>query len=94
MVWRRARELAELNLWKLIEKHGTRRIAARQADALRRAVENCVECKRTRDCDALVASGGDAGIETFCPNVMYLRHLQAMKRHEPRRDLIGPTGTP
>jgi hypothetical protein len=91
MFWRRVRDLAELNLWKLLERHGTRRIAARQPDALDRAVANCLDCKQTRNCDAMVASGGDAGTETFCPNVMYLRYLQAMKRHEPKPAL---TGTP
>lgn len=88
--WRAARELSELNLWKLVEKSGTRRIAARQPDALQRAVEICRGCHRTRNCDAVLASGPDAGIDTFCPNVMYLRHLEAMKRHEPQRELTGP----
>jgi hypothetical protein len=88
--WHRPRELGELNLWKFIEKSATRHIAARQPDVLERAVETCRGCRRTRNCDALLASGRDAGLETYCPNVMYLRHLEAMKRHEPRRALIGP----
>jgi hypothetical protein len=29
----------------------------------------------------LIVSGRDAEIEAFCPNVMYHRHLDAMKRH-------------
>ena len=90
MFWRRARVMAELNLWKLLEIHGTRRIAERQPDAVQRAAQTCRDCNRTRNCDALLASGRDAGLETFCPNVMYLRHLEAMKRHEPLREPIGP----
>lgn len=89
--WRRqVRELSELTLWKLLQKRDTRKIAALQPDALARAVERCLGCGRAADCEEMVAAGRDAEIEAFCPNVMYFRHLEAMKRHAPKSNLTGP----
>jgi hypothetical protein len=89
--WRRkARELSELPLWKLLLRRGTERIAARQPQALSAAAERCLACRHAGKCEELIAAGRDVEIDALCPNLMYLRHLEAMKRHEPKADLLDP----
>ena len=92
--WRRmVRDVAGLPLWKILRLRGTGGIAGLQRDALRLAVERCQGCGKMAKCRELVAAGRDREIETFCPNLMYLQHLEAMKRHAPKEDLLGPTGS-
>src|SRR5574341_756578 len=89
--WRRkVRDLSELSLWKVLQARGTRKIADQQPEKLEVAVERCLGCDRMATCEEMIAAGRDAEIEAFCPNVMYFRHLEAMKRHAPKRNLVGP----
>jgi hypothetical protein len=91
-VWgRMVRDVADLPLWKILRLRGTGAIAKRQPDALELAVDRCRACGKMAKCQELVAGGRDREIEAFCPNVMYLKHLEAMKRHAPKKDLLGPS---
>jgi hypothetical protein len=90
--WRRAvRNIAQLQLWEVLRRRGTRNLADANAQALGFAVERCASCAVSRECDRVLADGPDTiPLESFCPNTMYLRHLDAMQRHAPKRDLLGP----
>ena len=91
--WRRkARVLAELPLWKLLRLRGTDRISLRQPQALEGAAERCLACRHAGRCEELIAAGRDVEIDASCPNLMYLKHLEMMKRHEPKADLLDPSG--
>lgn len=93
-MWRRAsRDVSQLQLWEVLRRRGTRRAAARDERALAFAVERCTVCRSTTECEHILAAGQDEKIHAFCPNVMYLKHLDAMKRHAPKEDLLAdPTG--
>lgn len=87
--WRRAvRPIAELQLWEVLRRRGTRRRANQNPQALEFAVQRCTECRHPEECSRLLAAGKDAELEKICPNTMYLRHLDAMERHAPKRDLL------
>ena len=86
--WRR--KVADLELWELLRRRGTRALASHNPGALEFAVERCTACKRVHECAAdLATADGDARREKYCPNSMYLRHLDAMLRHAPKRSLTG-----
>ena len=78
---RRVNGLAELSIWKVLARRGTRRIAARQPEVLGHAVERCLGCSDAARCAGLLAQAKYDALEAFCPNVMYFKHLDAMKRH-------------
>ena len=81
--WRRlVRDAGTLELWQVLRRRGTRRLANVYPPALASAVERCTECRDLAQCRRLLAADWDSGIESFCPNAMYLQHLDAMKRHE------------
>jgi hypothetical protein len=91
--WRRAvRNISELPLWEVLRRRDTRKLAGRNERALAFAVERCTTCPHPEECIRLLAAGQDEKIEAFCPNAMYLRHLDAMERHarkeEPKQDLL------
>ena len=90
--WRRAvRDIAQLQLWEILRRRDTRKLANQNEQALAFAVERCIACPRPEECSRLLAAGQDEKIEAFCPNTMYLRHLDAMQRHAPKKDLLaGP----
>ena len=89
-MWRRAvRDVGELQLWEVLRRRATRRAAARDQRALALAVERCMVCRSTTQCEHVLAAGQDERINAFCPNVMYLKHLDAMARHAPREELLG-----
>jgi len=75
------RTLEKLQLWEALQRRGTRRLANQNPQALAFAVERCTSCRHVPECDHLLEGGSDRAIEEFCPNTMYLRHLDAMKRH-------------
>ncbi|HEX5767096.1 MAG TPA: DUF6455 family protein [Burkholderiales bacterium] len=80
--WRQARrEIEKLELWQVLHRRGTRRLASHNPQALAFAVERCTGCRQAPQCGQEIAAGSDRAIETFCPNTMYLRHLDAMRRH-------------
>jgi hypothetical protein len=80
--WRHARcEIEKLQLWEVLQRRGTRRLANQNPQALAFAVERCVACRSADECEHLLEAGSDRAIEQFCLNTMYLRHLDAMKRH-------------
>ena len=80
--WRHARrEIEKLELWEVLQRRGTRRLANQNPQALAFAVERCSACRHAQECEHLLEAGSDRAIEGFCPNTMYLRHLDAMKRH-------------
>jgi len=88
--WRRAvRDAAELELWEVLKRRGTRRAASENPRALAFAVERCTECRSIAECRRILAAGHDQKIPAFCPNAMYLKHLDAMQHHAPKRDLLG-----
>ncbi len=91
-MWRHAvRDVGELPLWEVLRRRATRKAASRNRQALAFAVERCTVCRDTPRCEHLLAAAQDEKIHAFCPNVMYLKHLDAMKRHEPKEDLLaGP----
>jgi hypothetical protein len=90
-LWRRAtRELSRLPLWEILRRRGTRKLADRQPQALANAVERCAQCADMTRCEQLIAAGQGDQIEAFCPNTMYLRHLDAMRRHAPKSNPVGP----
>ena len=79
--WRHARwEIEKLELWEVLHRRGTRRLANHNLQALAFAVERCTDC-HLQECEQVLKAGADRAIEQFCPNTMYLRHLDAMKRH-------------
>ena len=79
--WRHARrEIEKLELWEVLHRRGTRSLANHNPQALAFAVERCTDC-HLQECDQVLKAGADRAIEQFCPNTMYLRHLDAMKRH-------------
>jgi hypothetical protein len=89
--WRRAvRGIEQLQLWEVLRRRGTRKAANQNPQALAFAVERCTECTHVEECDRALKSGGEAELGKFCPNAMYLRHLDAMKRHAGKPDLTGP----
>ncbi len=75
------RTLEKLQLWEVLHRRGTRRFANQNAPALVFAVERCIACEHVEECEHQQKGGSDRSIEEFCPNTMYLRHLDAMKRH-------------
>ena len=79
--WRASRDVEQLELWEILQRRGTRELAARNPQALVAAAERCRDCRQADECARLIVAGRDAEIEAFCPNVMYHRHLDAMKRH-------------
>ena len=80
--WRQARrEIEKLELWQVLHQRGTRVLARHNPQALVFAVERCTSCRHVPECDRLLEGGSDRALEQFCPNTMYLRHLDAMKRH-------------
>ena len=90
-LWRRSvRDPGRLNLWEALRRRGTRRLAHRHGRSLEFAVERCIQCPAETRCERALATGGGGTIDAFCPNAMYLRHLDAMLRHEPKRSLLGP----
>jgi len=83
--WRRARrEIEKLELWEVLHRRGTRRLANQNPQALVFAVERCTACRHVEECGRLLNAAGDRAIEQFCPNTMYFRHLDAMKKHAAR----------
>lgn len=89
--WRRAvRGIEQLQLWEILRRRGTRRQANVNPQALAFAVERCTECRHVEECSRLLAAGEDAELEKLCPNAMYLRHLDAMKRHAGKPELTEP----
>lgn len=90
-LWRRSiRDAGRLKLWEVLRRRGTRRLAHRHGRSLEFAVERCIQCSVEKRCEHALATGGEGKIDVFCPNAMYLRHLDAMLRHEPKRSLLGP----
>ncbi|MGH8518696.1 MAG: DUF6455 family protein [Panacagrimonas sp.] len=90
-LWRRAtRDLSLLPLWEVLRRRGARKLAEQQPQALANAVERCTQCADMTQCERLLAAGQHAKVEGFCPNAMYLKHLDAMQRHGPKRELLGP----
>ena len=87
--WRASRDPEQLELWEILRRRGTRELAERNAQALAAAAERCRDCRHPDECARLIVDGRDAEIAALCPNVMYLRHLDAMKRHH-LRSLTGP----
>ena len=86
--WRR--KIDELQLWEMLRRRGTRRLANRDALALAAAVERCTACKHVRRCESeLTVPGPSRQLEEYCANIMYLRYLEAMQRHDPP-SLTGP----
>jgi hypothetical protein len=86
--WRR--KIDELQLWEMLSRRGTRRLANRDARALEDAAERCTGCKHVRQCESdLKLPDPIGGLEEYCPNIMYLRYLDAMQRHDPP-SLTGP----
>jgi hypothetical protein len=79
--WRARGDPSRLLLWEVLRRRGTRKLANGNEDALRFAVERCTSCRDAQECDRLLAAHWDSGIESFCPNTMFVRHLDAMKRH-------------
>jgi hypothetical protein len=80
--WRQARrEIEKLELWQVLHRRGTRGLADHNPQALAFAVERCAACRQLPECGHEIEAGSDRAIEAFCPNTMYLRHLDAMKRH-------------
>jgi hypothetical protein len=80
--WRRARrEIEKLELWQVLHQRGTYGLARHNSQALAFAVERCMACRQVPDCGRALEAGPGRGLEAFCPNTMYLRHLEAMKRH-------------
>ena len=79
--WRASRDVEQLELWEILRRRGTREIAARTPQGLVAAAERCRDCRKADECARLIVAGRDAQIEAFCPNVMYYRHLDAMRRH-------------
>lgn len=87
--WRDARrEIENLELWKVLQGRGTRKLANRSPQALVFAVERCAACRHVPECGHALEAGRDGALEAFCPNTMYLRHLDAMKRHALKRSLL------
>jgi hypothetical protein len=81
--WRNARrEIEKLELWQVLHQRGTRSLANHDPQALAFAVERCTECLHLEQCESVLEAGSDRAIEQFCPNTMYFRHLDAMKRHD------------
>jgi hypothetical protein len=92
-MWRQTvRDVGKLPIWELLHRRGIRKIAARQEGAVGIAADRCMVCSSMAKCEQLLAAGRDAEIDAFCPNVMYLRHLDAMKRHATKEDLLGGPG--
>jgi hypothetical protein len=88
--WRRAvRSIADLQIWEVLRRRGTRRLANQNPAALAFAVERCTECRSVAECNRLLAEGKDAELDQLCPNAMYLRHLDAMDRHASKKDLLA-----
>ena len=87
--WRASRDAKQLELWEILERRAIRELAARNPQALVAAAERCRDCRQADECARLIVDGRDAEIAPFCPNVMYIRHLEAMKRHH-LRDLTDP----
>jgi Family of unknown function (DUF6455) len=80
--WRHARrEIEKLELWEVLHRRGTRRLANHNPQALVFAVERCTACRQVPECGHVIKAGSDRAIEAFCPNTMFLRHLDAMRRH-------------
>lgn len=80
--WRSARrEIEKLELWEVLHRRGTRRLANQNGQALVFALERCTACRHVPECGQGLEAGPDGALEAFCPNIMYLRHLDAMKRH-------------
>jgi hypothetical protein len=85
--WRR---IEKLQLWEVLRRRGTRAWANQNPRGLEFAVERCVSCAQVKACERdLLSAEADARLETYCPNTMYLRHLDAMRRHNPP-SLTGP----
>jgi hypothetical protein len=75
------RDIASLELWEVLRRRGTRKLADRERAPLEFAIERCTACRNVEECRRLLAADWDSGIEPICPNAMYLQHLDAMKRH-------------
>ena len=75
------RKLEDLELWEVLRRRRTRALANHNPRALDFAVERCAVCRQAEECKRLLAADWDSGIEELCPNTMYLRHLDAMRRH-------------
>ena len=84
------RGIEQLQLWELLRRRGTRKLANQNPQALAFAVERCAECRHPEECSRALALGQEAELAKFCPNTMYLRHLDAMKRHAGKPDLTEP----
>ena len=87
--WRTSRDAQQLELWEILRRRGTRKLAERNPQALVAAAERCRDCRQADECARLIVSGRDLEIEAFCPNVMYYRHLAAMQRHAVKRSRTG-----
>ena len=85
-LWRR--DIGSLGLWDVLRRRGLRRAANHDPQALANAVERCTCCRDSIGCSRLLAAGQVDELADFCPNAMYLAHLQAMERHAPKRDLV------
>jgi hypothetical protein len=84
--WRKTvRPIKQLQLWEVLKRRGTSRLANANPQALGFAVERCMGCRHLRECDRLLAVHWDTGLGEFCPNAMYLGHLDAMKHHAAAR---------
>jgi len=80
----------KVRLWEVLRRRGTSRLAHRHGRSLEFAVERCLQCRAESRCERLLEAGAEARVDAFCPNAMYLRHLDDMLRHEPKRSLLGP----
>ena len=87
---RRMTDLSGLSLWKVLHARGTREIANQQPQKLELAFERCLGCADAVRCGKLLDEGNYSALEGFCPNVMYFRHLDAMKRHAAKPSLTEP----
>jgi hypothetical protein len=85
-LWRR--DISTLGLWDVLRGHGLRGAASHDPQALAKAVERCTRCRDSIGCSRLLQAGQLDELAEFCPNAMYVAHLQAMKRHAPKRDLL------
>ena len=84
--WRKTvRPIKQLQLWEVLKRRGTSRLANanRRRSAPRwSAAWRAGTCANAISCSA---STGIRGSGEFCPNAMYLGHLDAMKHHAAAR---------
>jgi len=84
----RPRGIDRLQLWEILRRGGLWRAARSDPHALAAAAERCTKCGGSLACSKLLAAGQDEKLAEFCPNAMYVAHLRAMERHQPKQDLL------